>query len=159
MTLPDPVRQWAETTPDAPALAGAADWSWAKLDARVGAAAAVLRRGPKRVAARAETSPNLVVLVLAALRARRLLVPLSTRWTPTAVSDALRQLGIDQLVTDDASPPDTVPLAEAAGDAFDGPAVRSTAHGRGPSSTRRARRGGPRPSSTRWTTTCGARAA
>ena len=100
MTRPDPVRQWAEARPDAPALAGAADWTWAELDAHVAAAAAVLAEGPERVAVRAETSPALVVLVLAALRARRLIVPLSTRWTTGAVADALRRLGIGQLMTD-----------------------------------------------------------
>ena len=124
MTLPDPVRQWAEAGPDAPALAGAAAWSWAELDGRVGAAAAVLRRGPERVAVRAETSPGLVVLVLAALRARRLLVPLSTRWTTAAVADALRPLGVDRLLTDGPRAPgvDAVPLAEVVGGTLDGPA-------------------------------------
>ena len=125
MTLPDPVRQWAEARPDAPALVGAANWTWAELDARVGAAAAVLAEGPERVAVRAETSPALAVLVLAALRARRLVVPLSTRWTTGAVADALRRLDVDQLVTngDGDFGIDTVQLAGVTG----GPAASGPA--------------------------------
>ena len=102
MTIPDPVRQHAEARPDAPALTtGAETWTWADLDARVGGVAARLAAGPERVAVRAETSPGLVVLVLAALRAERLLVPVSTRWTGAAVADALARLGLDTIHADD----------------------------------------------------------
>lgn len=100
MTIPDPVRQQAEARPEAPALVtGVATWSWAELDARVGRVAARLAAGPERVAVCAETSPDFVVLVLAALRAGRLLVPFSTRWTPDAVADALDRLGLDRALT------------------------------------------------------------
>ena len=102
MTIPDPVRQHAEARPDAPALTtGAETWTWADLDARVGGVAARLAAGPERVAVRAETSPGLVVLVLAAFRAERLLVPVSTRWTDAAVADALARLGLDTIHADD----------------------------------------------------------
>ena len=114
MTLPDPVRQHAEARPDAPALVtGAETWTWADLDTRVGRAAARLSDGPERVAVRAETSPDLVVLVLAALRAGRLLVPLSTRWTDTAVADALARLELDTVYADaEVAGVETRPLAE-----------------------------------------------
>ena len=98
--MTDPVRQQAEAQPDAPALVtGTEVWTWAELDARVGAGAARLvhDRGP--VAVQAETSPGLVVLALAALRAGRLLVPLSTRWPPAATAQALRRLGLDGVVS------------------------------------------------------------
>ncbi|WP_420454920.1 AMP-binding protein [Rubrivirga sp.] len=105
VTVPDPVRQHADARPDTPALVtGAETWTWADLDARVSGTAARLAEGGERVAVRAETSPDLVVLVLAALRTGRLLVPLSTRWTPAAVADALGRLGIDRLLSDEAVP-------------------------------------------------------
>ncbi len=119
MTTPDPVRQQAEARPEAAALVtGAEAWSWAELAARVSGAARVLEGGPERVAVRARTSPALVVLLLAALRAGRLVVPLSTRWTAAAVADACRRLGIDRLLTDDPSDLSlpTVPLAEVVGE-------------------------------------------
>ena len=99
-------------------MAGAAGWSWAELDARVGAAARALLDGPERIAVRAETSPALVVLLLAALRAGRLIVPLSTRWAPAAVADACRRLGVDRLLTDDPAElgVPTSPLAEVVGE-------------------------------------------
>jgi len=97
VTVPDPVRQHADARPDACALTtGAETWTWGDLDARVGEVAARLAAGPERVAVRAATSPALVVLVLAALRAGTVLVPLSTRWTAAAVGDALDRLGLDR---------------------------------------------------------------
>lgn len=97
--LADPVRQQAEARPEAAALVTpGTTWTWADLDARVGAAAARLAVGPGRLAVWAPTSPDLVVLLLGALRARRTVVPLSTRWTPAAVSDALGRLGLDRLL-------------------------------------------------------------
>ena len=118
MTLSDPVRQWAEATPDAPALStGAKTWTWADLDARVGGAASRIAGPAEPLAVRADTSPDLVVLVLAALRAGRLLVPLSTRWTPAAVTDALGRLGVDRLVSDaPVEGAETVPLADVLGE-------------------------------------------
>lgn len=93
MTIPDPVRQWAERTPTAPAVVTASEtWSWADLDARVSTCAEHLTAS--RVAVQAETSPAFAVLVLAALRAGRTLVPLSTRWPPAATAAALRRLGL-----------------------------------------------------------------
>lgn len=101
MTIPDPVRRHATQRPDAPALVtGAETWTWADLDARVGAAARRLEAGPERVAVRAETSPALVALVLGAFRSGRLLVPLSTRWTDAAVEAACERLGLDAPLTE-----------------------------------------------------------
>ncbi len=103
--MTDPVRHWATSRPDAPALVtGDATWTWADLDARVAAVAASLADGPDRVAVRAETSPTLVVWVLAALRARRLLIPLSTRWPDAAVDAALARLGVGLTEITDAPP-------------------------------------------------------
>ncbi|PAP77897.1 AMP-binding protein [Rubrivirga marina] len=118
MTVPDPVRHHAETRPEAPALAtGAETWTWHDLDVRVGDAAARLTAMPERVAVCADTSPDLVVWVLAALRTGRVLVPLSTRWRPAAVAQALGRLGIDRALTD----ADLARLgAEAEGDARGG---------------------------------------
>ena len=108
----DPVRQWAEARPDAPALVtGAETWTWADLDARVSAVAAGLAEGPRRVAVRAETSPALVVWVLAALRARRLLIPLSTRWPEAAVGAALARLDLDLTEIADLAPSTSVSAA------------------------------------------------
>ncbi len=116
-SIPDPVRQHADTRPDTPALVtGDETWTWADLDAWVSGTAVRLAQGPERVAVRAETSPGLVVLVLAALRAGRLLVPLSTRWTPGVVADTLGRLGIDRLASDEAVPGvETVALADVVG--------------------------------------------
>ena len=105
------VGRQAKTRASAPALVtpGAA-WSWADLDARVDACAARIAapprpadvwRGAAPLAVRARTSPDLVVLVLAALRAGRTLVPLSTRWPAPTVADALDRLGLRSLVVDD----------------------------------------------------------
>ena len=110
--ISDPVRHHARTRPDAPALVTPeAVWTWADLDARVDACAARIATPPGRhadvwggaapLAVRARTSPDLVVLVLAALRAGRTLVPLSTRWPAPAVADALDRLGLDALAVDD----------------------------------------------------------
>lgn len=91
MTIPDPVRQQAESRPDAPALVTPTDvWTWRDLDARVGACAARLTE--ERVTVRADVSPALVVLVLACLRSGRTLVPLSTRWPTDAVRGAVERL-------------------------------------------------------------------
>ncbi|MDT7856244.1 AMP-binding protein [Rubrivirga sp. S365] len=108
--MTDPVRHHACARPSAPALVTPdAVWTWAELDARVGACAARLAALPRApdvwqgaapLAVRAHTSPALVVLTLAALRAGRTLVPLSTRWLAAAVADALDRLGLDALVVD-----------------------------------------------------------
>jgi len=119
VTIPDPVRQQAEAAPEAPALVtGAETWSWVELDARVGGAATALGDDRQPLAVRAETSPALVVLVLAALRAGRLLVPLSTRWTAAQTADALQSLGLDRLLVDapiEIPGVTTVPLVEVVG--------------------------------------------
>ena len=123
----DPARH-ARARPGAPALVTpAAAWTWAELDARVGACAARIAAPPRPhlapwhagaapLAVRARTSPDLVVLVLAALRAGRTLVPLSTRWPAPAVADALDRLGLTSLVADDADGVpaglDVTPLAD-----------------------------------------------
>lgn len=93
MTLADPVRRWAEAQPEAPALVTpSATWTWGDLDARVDGCAS--RLDAKRVVVRAETSPALVVLVLACLRSGRTLVPLSTRWPEAAAEAARFRLGL-----------------------------------------------------------------
>ena len=120
MTIPDPVRHHAQDRPDAPALVtGTETWSWAEMDARVEAAALRLAAEPARVAVRAETSPAFVVLVLAALRAGKTLVPVSTRWTAGAVADVLDRLGISRLWTDGGAVPgvEAAPLAALVGEA------------------------------------------
>ncbi|GAB5536590.1 MAG: o-succinylbenzoate--CoA ligase [Rubricoccaceae bacterium] len=103
MTLPDPVRQWAEHQSDAPALVTPTNvWTWADLDARVDACACQFERlDSHRVGVRAETQPALVVLVLAALRARRVLVPLSTRWPRPMLTRAMTRLGLASLIAED----------------------------------------------------------
>ena len=99
--MTDPVRENARARPDAAALVTPASvWTWRELDVRVAATAAQITGPESPLAVRAETSPGLVVLVLAALRAGRLLVPISTRWTDAAVSDALDRLGLDSLLSD-----------------------------------------------------------
>ena len=127
--MTDPVRHQAQMRPGAPALVTpGAVWTWADLDAHVGACAARIAVPPRPadlpavwggaapLAVRARTSPDLVVLTLAALRAERTLVPLSTRWPASAVADALDRLGLDALVVDDAggapSGVQTTPLAD-----------------------------------------------
>ncbi|MEM1044383.1 MAG: AMP-binding protein, partial [Bacteroidota bacterium] len=119
--MTDPVRSHAEARPEAKALVtDASAWTWAELDARVGAAARRLGEGPERVAVLARTSPALVVLVLASLRAGRTLVPLSTRWTEAAVAGALARLGVERLIVGPGqtapSGPEAVPLAEEVGE-------------------------------------------
>ena len=106
--MTDPVRHWAQTRPDAPAIVGAAMWSWRDLDARVDAVARRMAAGPERVAVRAETSPALVVWVLAALRARRVLIPLSTRWPVSAVDAALARLDLEVTEVGEVAPSPSV---------------------------------------------------
>ena len=109
MTVPDPVRHHAASRPDALAVVSdLGTWSWADLDARVGAAARALERLPTGdglplVAVQAATSPDLVVLVLAALRSRRVLALLSTRWTSATTRAALQNLLLDRVVVDESS--------------------------------------------------------
>ena len=129
--ISDPVRHHARTRPDAPALVTPETvWTWVDLDARVDACAAQIVTPPRPdlaawwggaapLAVRARTSPDLAVLVLAALRAGRTLVPLSTRWPASAVADALDRLGLDALVVDDSdgapSGVETTPLGALVG--------------------------------------------
>ncbi len=95
MSVPDPIRWGAEAHPEAPALVTpSATWTWADLDARVDGCASRLEA--ERVAVRADTSPALVVLVLACLRSGRTLVPLSTRWPQSTVEAARARLGLPE---------------------------------------------------------------
>ena len=113
--ISDPVRAQAEARPGAPAVVTeAAVWTWADLDARVGACAERLatlvtgRRlevpGPLGGAAVAgvvaQTQPDLVVLLLAALRARIVAAPLSPRWPATVIRDAVERLGVTLVASD-----------------------------------------------------------
>ena len=115
--MTDPVRHHARARPGAPALVTPTSaWSWAELDARVEATAARIAGPSAPLAVRAETSPGLVVLVLAALRAGRLLAPLSTRWTDAAVGAALGRLGVRSLLSDtEVDGLGTAPLASVLG--------------------------------------------
>ena len=107
MTTPDPVRAQADRRPLHPALVTpTASWTWTDLDARVGACARRLARldAPNgRVGVVARTQPDLVVLVLGALRARRTLVPLSPRWTPAMRREAADRLGLQAVVDEGAA--------------------------------------------------------
>ena len=120
--VPDPVAVQARRRGGAPAVVtpGFA-WTWRGLDDLVGAAAARLAAwaepaegGTRGLAVQAPTSPELVVLVLAALRAGVVAVPLSPRWPPAATAAALARLGLRRLVTDGAPPPglDAVSLGD-----------------------------------------------
>lgn len=103
--IPDPVCRHATERPrDVALVTPRRSWSWAELDARVGASARRLADGPERVAIQAQTSPELVVFVLACLRAGRTCVPLSTRWPAAQTGAALDRLALDALVTDEATP-------------------------------------------------------
>jgi O-succinylbenzoic acid--CoA ligase len=100
---PDPVRYHALARPDAPAVATEAGvWTWADLDARVSACAARLSVLPGRrpVAVVAPTSPDLVVVLLAALRAGVVVAPLSPRWPAAMVEESLARLGADVFIGD-----------------------------------------------------------
>jgi O-succinylbenzoic acid--CoA ligase len=107
-TLPCPVRHHARTRPDAPALVGPdLCWTWAALDARVGACAARMAAlGPPgtRVAVVARTRPEAAVAVLAALRSGAVLAPLSHRWPAAAVDAAVAALRPAVLLADDGRP-------------------------------------------------------
>ena len=114
-TIPDPVRHHATARPDAAAVVTeAAVWSWADLDARVGACAARLwglasghhivkptwLGDGTAVVVVARTQPDLVVLLLGALRAGVVVVPLSPRWPAAARDAAVTRLGIGVLVAE-----------------------------------------------------------
>ncbi|WP_412063552.1 AMP-binding protein [Rubrivirga sp. IMCC45206] len=126
MTLADPVRQHAETRPDAPALlTPSVTWTWVDLNRRVDAASRALA-GRDVVAVRAETSPDFVVLVLAALRIGAVLAPLSTRWPAPAVAEALARLRLDTVCSEaDVAGVASAPLGDllAADARGDGPTV------------------------------------
>ena len=102
MTTPDPVRHWADRQPGAPALVTPSEvWSWGDLDTRVAACAARLRAlAPGRLGVVARHQPDLVVLVLAALRARRTLALVSTRWPAPMRADAALRLALAAVITD-----------------------------------------------------------
>ena len=112
--MTDPIHHHAQARPTEPALVTPQRrWTWAEVDARVGATARRLVEQPHGVAAVVRPSPAAVLLVWAALRAGVRLVPLSPRWPPSALSEALDRLGLDHVVTDDPALdlPATVSLA------------------------------------------------
>ena len=121
-TIPDPVRRHATERPGAPAVVTeAAVWTWADLDARVSACAErlcglvpdhhVAQPGwpgeGTAVGVIARTQPDLVVLLLGALRAGVVVVPLSPRWPAAARDAAVARLGTGVLVAEPgvAAPP------------------------------------------------------
>ena len=124
MTTPDPVRHWARRQPDAPALVTPSEtWSWSDLEARVAACAARLGGlATGRLGVVARHQPDLVVLVLAALRARRTLAPVSTRWPAPMRAEAFDRLGVGAVAADGAAP-GTLRLRDLAapGTSLDGP--------------------------------------
>ena len=116
---PDPVRHHALSLPDAAAVVTEAGvWTWADLDARVSACArrlgALARSRP--VATVAATSPDLVVVLLAALRAGVVVAPLSPRWPAGMVEASLARLRPGVVVADASAEVGvrTVGLAEVA---------------------------------------------
>ncbi|WP_158515632.1 non-ribosomal peptide synthetase, partial [Kitasatospora sp. MBT63] len=92
-------------TPDATALvAGGTELTYAQLDARVDALAARLVRlgtGPERaVAVLQQRSADLVVSLLAVVRAGGYYVPLNTRYPASRMSLLIREAGATVLLTD-----------------------------------------------------------
>ena len=106
MTVPDPVAEHARRRgSDAAVVTPGFTWTWLDLDARVSVCAARLRAVAEPlhisgtdtvwgVTVQAPTSPDLVILVLAALRAGIVLVPLSPRWPRPAAGSAQARLGL-----------------------------------------------------------------
>lgn len=110
MTIPDPVWHWAARQPEAHALITPSEpWSWIALDARVEACARRLEAlGHECIGIQARTQPGLVVLVLAAMRSGRVIVPLSPRWPQPMIDRAQKRLGLATILTEE----DLVPLCE-----------------------------------------------
>jgi O-succinylbenzoic acid--CoA ligase len=114
--IPCPVRRQAARQPGAPAVvAPGAAWTWAELDREVTALAgslAALALPGARVAARAETTPRFVALVLAAFRTGHVLVPLSPRLPESAAREHLDRVACEGLLDLDGlhahRPPSTV---------------------------------------------------
>src|SRR5690606_20550502 len=114
--IPCPVRRHAEVHPGAPAVVTPnATWTWADLDRHVTAWAAhldELTEAGGRVAVRAETSPRMVALVLAALRTGHVLVPLSPRLPEAAIREHLERIArtrrLDLAAAAVSRPPPTV---------------------------------------------------
>lgn len=101
-TILCPVRQHAARRPEAPAVVTPGGvWTWATLDGAVTAWAArlgALAPPGARIAARAETTPHFVALVLAALRTGHVLAPLSPRLPEPAVAEHLARIACDVTV-------------------------------------------------------------
>ncbi|MEO0556940.1 MAG: AMP-binding protein [Bacteroidota bacterium] len=101
MTLPDPVRFWADRQPDAPALVTTERaWTWADLDARVSGTVRRLAGASPRIGVCAPTQPALVVLILAALRAGGVIIPLSPRWPQPMIDRARERLELAAILTE-----------------------------------------------------------
>ena len=113
--IADPVRLHTRARPGAAAVVTESGvWSWADLDARVDACVTRLWQllggwrtdapsplGETLVAGVvARTQPDLVVLLLAALRAGFVVAPLSPRWPAAALNDAIARLGVGLVVAD-----------------------------------------------------------
>ncbi|MEM6783997.1 MAG: AMP-binding protein [Bacteroidota bacterium] len=105
MTAPDPIREAARHTPDAPALVLTdRTVSYADLDAQVNGAAARLHErglGPgDRLAILAAPSPDLITLLWGCWRAGVVAAPLSLRLPDTALATLLARLAPTALATD-----------------------------------------------------------
>lgn len=96
-TIPCPVRTNAERRPTAPALiASEKTWSWAELDASVSGMVKHLDGLAPRgscVAVQMLNSPELIALILAALRTGHILAPISTRLPGQAAVQVTNQIG------------------------------------------------------------------
>lgn len=105
-TVPCPLRASAVSSPGSLAVAGHfGEASFVELDSRVSGAAENLRalglsEGAK-VGAYLPKSLEYVALILAAIRAGAVVVPLSTRFPPGAVQPFLDEAGCSALVSDD----------------------------------------------------------
>ena len=101
-TILCPVRRWADATPESLALLTPEHtWTWADLDRRVTEEEGILLDSTVpgfRLAVHAPNSPDLVVLVLAALRTGHVLAPFSTRWPEASVHKQLARIGCDGLL-------------------------------------------------------------
>src|SRR5690606_39448914 len=97
--IPCPVRRHAARRPEVLAVVTPEEaWTWADLDRAVTAwAGHLLGLAPPstRVAARAETTPRFVALVLAALRTGHVIVPFSPRLPEPAVKEHLDRIACE----------------------------------------------------------------
>ena len=107
-TILCPVRVNAESRPEVPALITAErTWNWAELDERVSSTAACLNEmAPpgSRIAVQMPNSPELVALILAALRTGHVLALISTRLPVKAAKEHIEAICAVEVEGDDRRP-------------------------------------------------------